>query len=190
MVQKYQNMDPLYLKEATREAHQRTESGMRLMDADLTAERYVAYLKRFYGIIASWEKYAAEHAPAALREAVAERRRADSLVADLADFNAKPPAEVAVIPEFGSLAEFVGAMYVIEGSTLGGQYIARHVEEVLHLTSGFGNRYFLGYRDKTGAMWQQFRQIVASVPDSDSDCVVGAARTMFQIFDEWMKPAA
>lgn len=183
-------MDPLYLKEATRADHERTENGMRLMDAGLTQTHYVAYLRRFYGIIKAWEDYAAAHAPAEMQAAVAERSRAQALAEDLAVFHEPLPPERASIAGFESLPEFVGAMYVIEGSTLGGQYIARHVEQVLHLNPQAGNRYFLGYGDRTGSMWQQFRQIISAVPDEYSERVVVAARKMFSIFEDWMKPAA
>ena len=47
-------------------------------------------------------------------------------------------------------ATLLGAMYVMEGSTLGGQLIARHVELVLGLTAGQGNAHFRGHNERTG----------------------------------------
>jgi heme oxygenase (biliverdin-IX-beta and delta-forming) len=54
------------------------------------------------------------------------------------------------VPEMTSAADLLGAMYVMEGSTLGGQLIARHVELVLGLTAGQGNAHFRGHNERTG----------------------------------------
>ena len=68
---------------------------------------------------------------------------------------------------------FLGRMYVMEGSTLGGQYIARHVEETLGLSSGEGNSYFRGYGEATGERWREFPGCAANaarVRSRDGHC--------------------
>jgi heme oxygenase len=61
-----------------------------------------------------------------------------------------------MLPEMNSLPGLLGTMYVMEGSTLGGQLIARHVEVALHLGDGQGSSYFRGHGSQTGPMWKEF----------------------------------
>lgn len=92
------------------------------------------------------------------------------------------------LPEFTADAEFLGAMYVMEGSRLGGQFIAKHVEQVLGLEAGRGDAYFRGDGAQTGARWREFLDVLRlRVPDAETDVVIHAAKMMFQSFGEWMR---
>ena len=76
----------------------------------------------------------------------------------------------------------------MEGSTLGGQTIARHVERVLELNAGQGDSYFRGHGENTGRMWKEFCQVQQTrVPDRETGAVVEAAKAMFQVFGSWMR---
>ena len=79
-------------------------------------------------------------------------------------------------------AALLGAMYVVEGSTLGGQYIARHVEAVLGLAPGQGDAYFRGHREKTGSLWREILAEIAAVPDEEASEVIETARRVFGVF--------
>ena len=79
-------------------------------------------------------------------------------------------------------AAFLGAMYVVEGSTLGGQQIARHVDEALGMDANRGAAYFRGYGERTAEMWQAFKAVLTEVPDAESEEVIAAARAMFDVF--------
>ncbi len=48
-----------------------------------------------------------------------------------------------------------GAIYVLEGSTMGGQYLARMVEENLGLTAVHGTSYLSGYGKDTLKRWRR-----------------------------------
>ena len=71
-------------------------------------------------------------------------------------------ASVARLPQCESLkapenaAEFMGALYVVEGSTLGGVQLARALKSLVASESGEGRSFFLGYGDRHGAMWRSF----------------------------------
>jgi heme oxygenase len=85
-------------------------------------------------------------------------------------------------------ASLLGAMYVMEGSTLGGQLIARHVELVLGLTAGQGNAYLRGHNERTGQPWKEFCNVLRTkVPDSETDAAIAAAKAMFGVFGSWMR---
>ena len=76
----------------------------------------------------------------------------------------------------------------MEGSTLGGQLIARHLEMKLHLSEGKGDAYFHGHGAQTGPMWKEFCGMLKSqVADDQTDAVVASAKQMFSVFGEWMQ---
>jgi heme oxygenase len=185
-------MDLDYLKQATRSNHEATESTVSLMDPALTRADYVAVLQRMYGAVRAWDDWSTAHAPPALTPLLQGRRRSSLIEADLNALNAHIPATHADDGvsletllrgnEAEGTAAFLGAMYVIEGSTLGGQYIARHVEQTLGFEPGHGDSYFRGYGDQTGSMWRDFKAVLAEVPDAHTDLVVQSAKEMFDFF--------
>jgi heme oxygenase (biliverdin-IX-beta and delta-forming) len=185
-------MDLERLRAETRAEHESTESVMPLMQQELSREQYVAVLQRLHPVVGSWERWALAHAPADLTETVNGRQRAGLIARDLKSMGAMAFDEArefpaAAIPGLMTdaasyRASFLGAMYVMEGSTLGGQYIARHLEEVLGLQAGEGDAYFRGYGEHTGEMWRSFKAVLADVPDTDTDSVIAAAKAMFGVF--------
>jgi len=180
------------LKEATRPHHDAIEA--RLGPAQFTSSRegYLRVLRRFYGFhrpaeeafsrISGWD---------ALGLDPAGRRKVPLLEADLAWLGLSG-AEVQALPSaptppLGSLAQALGAMYVLEGSTLGGRYIRRGVEEKLGLTPGAGCSYFASYGDRVGAMWKAFGEAVDAfaAAGGDADAVVASATSTFRSIDAW-----
>lgn len=170
---------------------------MPLMKDALTLDEYVGVLRRLNRVVRSWERWAVEHAPSDLTEVVVARRRSGWLRQDLewarsswasdeeVEFQAGDvPGLECEMPRFR--ASFLGAMYVMEGSTLGGQYIARHLERVLTLKPGEGDAYFRGYGDRTGEMWRSFKAVLAEVPEEESERVIAAAIGMFRWFGRAM----
>jgi heme oxygenase len=90
-----------------------------------------------------------------------------------------------------NIGDAFGSMYVMEGSTLGGRFIAPHVAERLDLAPGRGNAYFEGYGPRTGSMWNAFRETAAaSVPESQYDDAVKAAIATFESLHAWLCPEA
>ncbi len=86
----------------------------------------------------------------------------------------------------------LGSMYVLEGSTLGGQYIARTVEQNLGLAPGEGDAYFRGYGDQTMVKWAEFRQVLETIPEEHSAIAIDAARVTFEFVQNILRscPAA
>jgi heme oxygenase len=181
-------MDLERLKRVTAADHDRVESLIPLMQPDLTKELYLSVLLRFYCFVHGWESWAANNVPEELRPLLLERQRSHLLEADLLYFNEKRPSLQYVFPglRFRGNAAFLGAMYVIEGSALGGQYIARHLEHALGLVPGKGDAYFRGYGDRTRGMWREFQNTLEQLNDKEADGVIDAAKKMFSAFGEWM----
>jgi heme oxygenase len=93
------------------------------------------------------------------------------------------------LPELSDLAQGFGCLYVLEGSTLGGQFISRHVGKVLGVTPevGGGGRYFHAYGEQTGAMWREFGTgLTAFVAEcGGEDRVVASATATFRALRSW-----
>jgi heme oxygenase len=78
----------------------------------------------------------------------------------------------------------VGALYVLEGSTLGGQLIVKHLHKAM--PSGFVNTaYFSSYQKKTGSMWKEFLHQLTTLPQStqQEQQIIKVAITTFKIID-------
>ena len=177
------------LRSETAADHDAVEGSVPLMSDALTAEEYVSSLRAMYGMVAAWEDLLDRSAPAWVLALLTTRRRKHLLARDLAHFGAALPAESGpALPVFPGDAGLLGAMYVMEGSTLGGQFIARHVERVLGLVPGEGNAYFRGHAERTGTLWKEFLEVLrTAVPDSETGTAVVAAKAMFGSFGEWMR---
>ena len=180
-------MDLELLKRETALDHDRAEKSMRVMEPELGRSGYIDTLRSLYGFIRGWEIWAEGVTRGELREQLHARQRSALLAADLRFFSSQLPEDLYPGPSLTArnTAEVLGTMYVIEGSTLGGQYIARHVEKVLSLAPGHGDTYFQGYGERSGQMWQEMRELLRGVPDQYADTVIFAAKLLFSDFANW-----
>lgn len=80
----------------------------------------------------------------------------------------------------------MGALYVLEGSTLGGRMIGRHITATHGLT-GEGLAYYSGHGPRTGSMWLAFRARLDTF-DGDAAQVVSAANGTFDAMRAWLAP--
>ena len=117
---------------------------------------------------------------------VARRSKLAWLDADLAflgDASDDPSPSI----ELRDGTEAFGAVYVVEGATLGGQVIARRVMPALGLSPDAGCRYFSGYGAATRARWLETRGAigahVASLDSPDGITrMIAAAKETFALF--------
>ncbi|WP_250513244.1 biliverdin-producing heme oxygenase [Caballeronia sp. INDeC2] len=187
------------LKNETAACHARLEHALDLMRDDLQRDEYIALLERFYGYVAPWEDAAAACMPASLADFFDARRKTALLAADLAALTGETQLGACLpqadsrddLPRMQNIGDVFGSMYVMEGSTLGGRFIAPHVAARLDLAPGLGNAYFDGYGPRTGSMWNAFRETaVASVPEHRYDDAVKAAIATFESLRAWLCPEA
>jgi heme oxygenase len=83
-----------------------------------------------------------------------------------------------------------GAVYVMEGSTLGGQVIARHVMPLLDVTAERGCRYFSGYRADTGLRWRETSAAItryASDHPTAVDQMIAGANDTFALVESALR---
>ena len=132
------------LRERTRLLHRTLDHSLPFMSPDLTLQQYTIALSRMYTWWAPTERAVStllNDAPISVRLQV----RSTALLADLEHLGAAVRAEASrdQLPELASEAHAVGALYVLEGSALGGQIISRHLRRQLQLDERTGMSFFL-----------------------------------------------
>ncbi len=178
----------LRLKAETSAAHDRIEAEVGLAERMTSPDGYRRLVARFHGFHRVFEP---EAATALADDAFfGPRRKLDLLERDLAALGLRA-AEIEALPRCRSLpapptpAAALGALYVVEGSTLGGALIARDVERVLGLTPETGCAYFRAYGRETAAMWRAFCQHVETSGEPADEVVAGALAT-FERLRAWL----
>jgi heme oxygenase (biliverdin-IX-beta and delta-forming) len=89
------------------------------------------------------------------------------------------------LPARGTVPQALGALYVLEGSTLGSRWLVRHLTPL-----GIERccAYLLSYGEDLGAMWNKLRAVLSShsqrYPEQDA-ALVAAAQETFQSLDLW-----
>lgn len=179
------------LRVETRAQHDAIERTLLLVGDDLTLELYQRRIAQFYGFYKPVEEQLLDDCgPMAAWLAVRRRRKTPLLQADLIALGQQAATKLPLctaLPSLSSAAECFGCMYVLEGATLGGVMINRHVEKTLRVSPGTGGDFFWGYGEQTGDMWQQFRTAITafSLTSEQQDVVVASARTTFETLQHW-----
>ena len=186
------------LRAETRSQHEAIEQALMLMSDQLTLPTYVHRLEQFFGFYKPVEDriyddsgplgaWLAARLTAPLK--LAKRRKAQLLEADLNVLRpgGMPLALCRHLPRLASAAECFGCMYVLEGASLGGVLISRHIETTLGVTPATGGRFFKGYAEQTGAMWQEFRAAITefSLTTDDDDAMIETACATFEALRLW-----
>ncbi|MFB2550092.1 biliverdin-producing heme oxygenase [Ensifer soli] len=134
---------------------------------------YGAFLLAHARAIPAWEGALEEGGIAALVPDWAERRRTDLLLADLDDLGLEAPAGLDVEP-LDTADRLWGAVYVLEGSKLGGALLARSVPASLP------SRY-LATQGPKGSMKAFMDRLDAHFPQDEAQAI-DAARRVFETF--------
>src|SRR5690606_10161906 len=126
-----------------------------------TVDDYLKILLYFYRFFVPLEKTIFLQVKEALPDA-AQRRKAAWIMEDIHFFRPayQPAFTTSSTPEINSLSQAIGALYVIEGSTLGGQVICKMVAQKLDISHAGGFKFFSGYGEETLSMWGNFKKIM------------------------------
>jgi heme oxygenase len=180
------------LKSDTLANHQQLEKNLvgRLKGMQ-TADDYIRILQIFYGYFGALEDQINEYIGTERLTDYAERRKTLSIKNDLIELNGAVPekAQAPDLPEINSALQAFGALYVIEGSTLGGQVISKMISKQLPQQTEGGLSFFKSYGDDTMLMWNQFKTVLESQVTSaeSSSIIIQAANETFFKFRLWME---
>ena len=193
------------LRDATREAHDRLDANSPVFSPDLDLYAYHEILGRYLTAHRTLEQALAPWASSLARRGVSldERRKVPLLLLDRARSTSglsTDDDDDEHEPSFAlpTLASAWGALYVMEGSTLGGQHILRALEtsELARregLTRVSGLAYFTGYANRTGEMWRGFLSALGEADAADPggrDAIIEGARSAFALFERVLSGSA
>lgn len=185
------------LKEETAPFHiqiEQNDYAKGIMNQTLTLEEYRTYLEKFYGFVTL-----AEQQITALPEweelgfDIGSRMKTPLLEQDLIELglsraDLKKLASCNEVPDVSTLPRALGYLYVLEGSTLGGQLITRQLKQFLPVTPESGGRYFSSYGADLRAKWLEFRELLEkeAVTADQQEEVLSAAKQTFILLNQWL----
>lgn len=176
------------LKSATAGHHARVEAAMPSLDRLATPGGYAAALRALHAFHAAWEP-AIWRTPGVAEAGMGEdRRKLPLLERDLRALGVAPCAARPAPAAVAGAAEALGALYVLEGATLGGRVIQRRVAPALGVSPERGGAYFHGYGDATGERWKAFAGAVTRFAEDDGAAprVVAGAVACFAALEAWL----
>ena len=144
------------LKDSTHPSHQALEKKMvSIIKTIRTRQDYVKFLKLMYGYYSALERRVQEYVSDI---EIGKRRKAERLLEDISYFESTTSPEMcSELPPIRSHAEALGAMYVMEGSIMGGKIIERMIKGQAGMDGPSGFSFFNGYGEDTGRMWEEFK---------------------------------
>ncbi|MFJ2383094.1 biliverdin-producing heme oxygenase [Pseudomonas protegens] len=122
-----------------------------------------------------------------------QRRKTPALAGDLQALGLAPERIDALprcdhLPALASPGACLGALYVLEGATLGGQILRREMAQRLDLHGDNGGAFLDVYGAATGRRWKDFLDYLGRMPEDASarQQVVSAAQSTFTCFEHWL----
>lgn len=189
------------LKLATSACHSALEDQLPLMHANLSREAYRQFVGRFFGFYAPLEAQlmASPHWQH-LGFDYTNRQKTPRLAQDLLSLGSTAQALSDTplctdLPVLETPEQLLGCLYVIEGATLGGRVITRHLEGQLGLKPESGGAFFDGYGTETGSRWKVFCTLLSTHADhcADEGCheaIVAGANHTFEALTHWLFPTS
>jgi heme oxygenase len=173
------------LRAATQAPHERLHlhpGFSAVKDGTVTLPEYRALLISLYGF---YQPFETAISPERIRTGWLERDLASLGVAAAALPGIRLCAD---IPRYDSLARRLGALYVVEGSALGGRMLCRGLDGLLGAAAMEGRRFFAGRGAHTSAAWRDFldRLEPAGAEPMGRAALVSAALETFLVFETWL----
>ncbi len=183
------------LKQQTQHLHDQIEQVVPLMRPDLDRAGYGRYLSRLLGFLRPLEERLATFATALKTHGLdfEARRKCALLVKDLGALGWSAAAienlpRCTNLPHLDTLSSAWGCLYVLEGSTLGGQVIQRTLGPRLQLSTQHGLGFLVGYGESTGSSWKAFAAATQrfEAHEADRAAAVRGARETFSLQMAWL----
>ena len=180
------------LKQYTQENHQQLEKVMvKEMRKIISELDYIVLLRIFYGYFAGLEVKIAKFVDENELNDYPKRRKTSLLCRDLISLGSSLPSIAAdeELPSINNLLQAFGALYVMEGSTLGGPYIANMIKEQLQRADLASFSFFEGYKEENVQMWESFKTTLDahSTSQDDLQTILKASDETFVKFKLWFE---
>jgi len=148
---------------------------------------YLKLLSLFYVFFGALEIQVKKHLHKGFLPDGKERRKTALLLEDFDQLGVKnvmlPGNKTAIFIK--AHLQAIGALYVMEGSTLGGQAISKMIAK--QLSSDTGMRFFNGYGLQTATMWESFKNTIdkKNFEQADEKIIIDAANETFKKFSNY-----
>lgn len=181
------------LRTGTGLLHVALEKRMPFFSERLDAQWYRRLLQAYFGFYAPIE--AALYDSGLIPEGfdTSLREKTPTLISDLHALGLNDAAISALprwtdLPTFDSPAACLGALYVLEGATLGGQVLRREMAQRLGVDADNGGAFLDVYGAETGRRWKKFLDYLdrQTLDAADKQRAVIAARSTFSGFEQWL----
>ncbi|WP_159473635.1 biliverdin-producing heme oxygenase [Dyadobacter sp. 3J3] len=181
------------LRQKTSESHVNLEENRfskAILGPEVKLSDYQLYIAKLYGVIKACENDIFPVIASILTD-MGERFKSRLMLDDLLKTGFSID-QVTSIPVFKfnklSVSDALGAMYVIEGSTLGGKILYKHMNQVLGLNEQNGASYFYGYGQQTGLLWKSFITTLAqyAVEENCEEEIIFSAVSTFNLIAHWL----
>lgn len=177
------------LKSETRKDHDHLESGFNLKDMTASSDHYLSTLKAFYGFYIPLEKefkkFESEFSGMGIdlnERLKTQFLRMDMKQGGLSDDQVSTIPLASQIPMIKDFSEAMAVLYVLEGSTLGGQVISKELGKI-----GLASQFFNPYEKNTMPMWLKFKNALNTLPEDEEAKMVITARETFKLLGQWLR---
>ena len=183
------------LKEETNELHHKLQDNSSFQGVGsppISREQYTNLLKKFFGFYSAVEEKFTEVKELDSAQFDFDKRKKTSLIEkDLRNLGISE-AEIKTLsicnelPELNTFGKALGCLYVLEGSTLGGQILSRNLATV-GLGKDNGANFINCYGNEVGAMWKSFGEFLVTNSSKDNqEEIIKAAKETFSTLDKWL----
>ncbi len=158
------------LKEETKSHHHELESNVLSELKHIRSEAdYARLLGKFYRFNVAIEPLIRNFIDASVLPDIQDRRKAHSLKVDIKDLGADlPEGKMIELPTIQNVQTALGALYVLEGSTLGGPVIVSILKKKAGIEKG--HLFFLSYgEEKIRAKWLTFLDVLDRYCQTEED---------------------
>lgn len=169
------------LKANTRTLHDRVEAKFnsnRIFDGTFSLNDYRNLIRYNYLFLQNFEN----EVFSVFNEQTAEelnldKRRKLTLIEEDLEVLKIEKSSIEIPLQIKNKAEAFGILYVMEGSTLGGNVIAKQLSKNPDFLE-VSFRYFRCYGENTGSFWKNFKTVLDRevAPDEYADCISGAEK--------------
>lgn len=174
------------IKERTKVAHQELEkeviNRIKAISSSTDYAELLTYFHQYFSVI---EEAIAPYLSDDILEGYSSRRTSKHITTDILALNAAPSSRTpkAQAPVIDNTLQAIGALYVLEGSIMGGPYIIQMLRKK-GIEQGF--TFFSGYGPDTAERWHRFIDTMNALPKtpSEEELVIESALATFRNFND------
>lgn len=177
------------LKQHTARTHEELEQILlpRIEGVD-SIESYHSLLKIFYGFFKPLEEKVLIFVDDKILPDINHRRKTQLILQDLQINTSRQLPISSDLPRITNSMQALGALYVMEGSTLGGRGITKIILKNNNFLNPSGIVFFNGYGAETGKMWTAFQMAINSISGDEAiQQMLDAANDTFLKFKNWIQ---